>query len=70
AIRVPAILQRTLTVYGDVNRVTRPLGIEDRSKITLLLVDGSGRVRWRGVGGFSAALAQDLESVLDEGRHA
>ena len=70
AIRVPTILQRTLTVYGDVNRVTRPLGIEDRSTITLLLVDWSGDVRWRGAGGFSAALAQDLEAVLDEDRRA
>jgi len=64
AIRVPAILQRTLTIYGDVNRVIRPLGIEDRSTIALLLVDGSGHVRWRGSGGFGAPLAQDLDTAL------
>jgi hypothetical protein len=68
AIRVPAILQRTLTIYGDVNRVTQPLGIEDRSTIALLLVDGSGHVHWRGSGGFAARLAQDLETVLAEDR--
>lgn len=28
AIREPVILQRTLTIHGDVDRVTRPLGIE------------------------------------------
>ncbi len=66
AIREPVILQRTLTIYGDVNRVTRPLGIEDRSTIALLLVDGSGHVRWRGSGGFSALVADDLEAVLAE----
>ena len=68
AIREPLILQRTLTVYGDVNRLTRPLGIEDRSTIALLLVDGSGLVLWSGSGGFAAPLAVDLESVLDENR--
>jgi len=64
AIREPAILQRTLTIYGDVNRVTKPLGIEDRSTIALLLVDGSGHVHWRGSGGFAEPLAHDLETVL------
>ena len=68
AIREPAILQRTLTIYGDVNRVTKPLGIEDRSTIALLLVGGSGDVLWRGCGGFAAPLAHDLETVLAEGR--
>lgn len=68
AIREPVILQRTLTIYGDVNRVTQPLGIEDRSTIALLLVDGSGHVRWRGSGGFAARLARELETVLAEGR--
>ncbi len=66
AIREPVILQRTLTVYGDVNRVTRPLGIDDRSTITLLLVDGSGHVHWRGAGGFTAPLADELETALAE----
>lgn len=68
AIRDPVILQRTLTVYGDVNRVTRPLGIEDRSTIALLLVDGSGHVRWHGSGAVAAPLAHDLETVLSDAR--
>lgn len=66
AIREPAILRRTLTVYGDVNRVTRPLGIDDRSTIALLLVDGVGHVLWTGRGGFTAPLAQDLGHALTE----
>ena len=66
AIREPAILQRTLTIYGDVNRVTRPLGIEERSTIALLLVDGSEHVRWRWARGFTPLLAHDLETVLAE----
>ena len=68
AIREPVILQRTLTIYGDVNRVTRPLGIDDRSTIALLLVDGSGHVCWRGAGGFTPLLADELETALADDR--
>jgi len=64
AIRVPEILQRTLTVYGDVNRLTRPLGIDDRSTIALVLVDAQGRVGWAGKGGFDPILATDLALAL------
>ena len=66
SIRDPVILQRTLTVYGDVNRVTRPLGIEDRSTIALIFVDRAGHVRWRGAGGFAPLLAHELETALAE----
>jgi len=68
AIREPVILQRTLTVYGDMNRVTRPLGIDDRSTIAVLLVDRSGHVLWRASGGFTAPLAHELEMALAENR--
>lgn len=68
AIREPLILQRTLTIYGDVNRLTKPLGIEDRSTIALLLVDGSRQVLWRGGGKFDTGLAHDLETMLAEDR--
>lgn len=34
--------------YGDVSRVTTPLGIEDRSTIAVVLVDQSGHVLWLG----------------------
>lgn len=69
AIREPLILQRTLTIYGDVNRVTQPLDITDRSTIALVLVDGSGNILWRGARGFDPALASDLETVLAEHRN-
>ena len=64
AIREPRILQRTFTIYGDVNRVTKPLGIGDRSTIALLCLDRSGAVIWSGEGGFSESLAGELEAVL------
>lgn len=68
AIREPVILQRTFTVYGDVHRLTRPLGITDRSTITVLLVEEGGSVRWRGSGRFDAELAADLDRALRSSR--
>lgn len=66
SIREPRVLQRTLTVYGDVRHVTAPLGIEDRSTIALVLVDGSGNVGWVGAGGFEPETARGLEQALRE----
>jgi len=66
AIGEPEVLQRTFTVYGDVGRVTRPLGIENRSTIAVFLLDGSGTVCWSGVGGFDPGTAGDLERVLGD----
>ena len=68
AIRVPEILQRTFTIYGDVSRLTTPLGITDRSTITVLLVDSEGRVQWQDSGGFTAEKAEALHAVLAEHR--
>ena len=69
AIRVPAILQRTFTIYGDVGRLTNPLGITDRSTITVLLVDARGKVKWQGNGGFTEDKAEALGVALTEQRH-
>ena len=64
AIRDPVVLRRTLTIYGDVSRVTRPLGIADRSTIALLVTDGSGTVHWSGAGSFDPHTAREIESAL------
>lgn len=61
AIGKPAVLRRTLTVYGDVSRLTTPLGIVDRSTVALFLVDRSGAVCWTGSGRFEEGEANDLE---------
>jgi len=68
AIREPVILQRTLTIYGDVSRLTRPLGIEDRSTIAVLLVDRVGAVHWHGSGRFNDVVAKELEGALRAGQ--
>ena len=65
AIGDPVVLRRTITVYTDVRRVTDGLGIDRTDTIWLFLVDAVGTVRWRGHGGFDAAVAADLGAALD-----
>lgn len=65
AIGDPVVLRRTLTVYGDVSRLTGPLGLVDRSTIALVLVDGHGLVQWSGTGGFDAETADALAGALE-----
>jgi hypothetical protein len=65
AIGDPVVLRRTLTVYGDLRRLTDPLEIDDRDHIHLFLVDGDGLVRWRAAGAFEARVADDLGAELD-----
>jgi len=64
AIREPVILRRTLTVYGDVGRLTHPLGIVDRSTIALFVVDAVGGVHWSGAGGFDESTAGGIDAAL------
>lgn len=68
AIRIPEILQRTLTYYGDVSRVTRPLGITNTSTITIVCVDRLGSVLWSTRGGYTPEHALELEAVLSAHR--
>ena len=68
AIREPVILQRTLTIYGDINRLVQPLGIGNRSTIAVLLVDATGIVLWHGSGPRTEAGERELDSALRENR--
>ena len=67
AIRNPISLRRTITVYDDVGKVSRALGIKDRSTITVMCVNRSGRILWRGTGGVSMRQVTELERILDGG---
>jgi hypothetical protein len=65
AIGDPVVLRRTLTVYGDLRRLTDPLEIHDRDRIHLFVVDGDGLVHWKANGEFRAGVADDLGDTLD-----
>ena len=65
AIRDRAVLERTITYYGDLRKLTEPLGIERRSRIQLLLLDDAGAVVWQGSGSYAADTATSLVEALD-----
>lgn len=66
AIGDPVVLQRTITVYTDVRRVTDGLGIDRTDTVWLFLVDATGTIRWRGQGAFDDGLAASLGAALDQ----
>jgi hypothetical protein len=65
AVATSEARRRTLTVYGDVRRVTDGLGIDDTSVITVLLVDDAGRIMWRTTGAWTVALGDELLAALE-----
>jgi hypothetical protein len=60
AIRTPKVLKRTMTVYGDIRRLTVPLKIFDRSTISVLAVTREGEVLWSHSGPFDPVAASAL----------
>jgi len=47
AVREVEARRHTLTVYTNVAKATYALDITDTGTVTALLIDGSGRIRWR-----------------------
>ncbi len=49
-IRNQEILERTLTTYIDLARLTEPLGIDDTESIQVYAIDANGVIRWHATG--------------------
>ncbi|MEI8148899.1 MAG: hypothetical protein WCG62_07455 [Actinomycetes bacterium] len=64
AIRTPKVLKRTMTVYGDIRRLTVPLKIVDRSTISVLAVTREGEVIWSHTGPFDPVAASALSEIV------
>lgn len=68
AVAIPnkEVRATTLTVYTDVQRVMRALDLPNMQTIALFLVDPSGRIFWRGKGGYDDQQAAALAGVLSQ----
>lgn len=68
AIPDPLTRRRTVTVYGDVGKVTDGLGLPNRNRIAVVLCDREGEIAWmaRGPleGGPPASLLESLGLTL------
>ena len=63
------VQERTVTYYGDLGRVTGPLGIASRSVVTVLLLDANGAVASRVEGRWDpAAQARLLAPIAGGGQ--
>lgn len=67
AISVLETRRRTLTVYGDVRRVTGPLGITDRSRVWIFLVGRGGTILETATGAYDEATAERLRAAAQAG---
>jgi hypothetical protein len=59
---------RTITVYTEVGKAARELGLRGTDTIGVLLVDRSGRIRAREHGGFDDEKTMRLTAVLERRR--
>ena len=67
AIPDPLTRRRTITIYGDVARVTDGLGLPNRSRIAVVLVDREGGVSWMARGPLEGNHPPDLLEALGAG---
>lgn len=68
AIPDPRTRRHTVTVYGDVGRVTDGLGLPDRDRIAVVLIDRSGEVLWMARGPLEGEPPPGLLEALSLGR--
>lgn len=63
---------RTVTLYIDLARFMRPLGIANKNEVHVLLVDRQGEILWRTTGSFDEAKGRALVGALaaNQGRDA
>lgn len=64
AIPDPLTRRRTVTVYGDVAKVTDGLGLLDRDRIAVVLIDRQGKVLWMARGPLEERSPEDLLEAL------
>ena len=64
AIPDPLTRRRTVTVYGDVGRVTEGLGLTGRDEIAVLLCDRDGEILWMTTGPLRGEPPAELFEVL------
>jgi hypothetical protein len=70
AVRETHARRHTLTVYTNVAKAAYALDITDTGTVTALLVDGSGRIRWRTTGEPDGSLTAEVLALVDGGPSA
>lgn len=68
AIPDPLTRARTVTVYGDVGRVTDGLGLADRAEVAVVLCDRAGTVSWMAIGPLESEPPAGLFEALGVGQ--
>jgi hypothetical protein len=64
ALATPELRASTIVVFTDVDAFCRALGVTDRKELGVSLVDGDGRIVWRGSGPYTDAAGAALTEAL------
>ena len=64
ALAAPELRASTIVVFTDVDAFCRALGVTDRKNLCVFLVDGDGRIVWRGSGPYTDAAGAALTEAL------
>jgi hypothetical protein len=64
AIPDPRTRASTMTVYGDVSRISNSLGLRDREQIAVVLCDRDGSISWLHRGRRTEAAASALRDAV------
>jgi hypothetical protein len=64
ALAAPELRASTIVVFTDVDAFCRALGVSERKELGVFLVDGDGRIVWRGSGPYTDAAGAALTEAL------
>ena len=57
--------ERTITLYIDIARFMRAIGIPTKNDVHILLIDHQGGILWRTTGSFDAAKGSELAQAIE-----
>jgi hypothetical protein len=69
SIKVPRVLARTVTIYGNVNQFRQTLKLPTLEEVSVICVDRSGQIFWKYTGRANDEACDSLQEVLRDGLH-
>jgi hypothetical protein len=64
SIKVPRVLARTITVYGNVNQFRQALELPTLEEVSVICVNRSGQIFWKYTGTVTDKACESLQVVL------
>ncbi|CAB4887201.1 MAG: hypothetical protein F2806_00060 [Actinobacteria bacterium] len=66
SIKVPRVLARTITIYGQVNQFRQSLDLPTIENVSVICVDRSGRIFWKNTGSVTEQACDSLQAAIQK----